>query len=408
LYNDFVLGRTGMVTNRVGPPVTGTDFFGRELEQERCWETLAADHLLLLAPRRVGKTSLMLRLEEAAAQRGFEATFLSAAGVQDEASFVQKLYEVVGELRMWTAVWRRLADGPAGRLLGKIQKIEAGGFSVELEPSEKDQWPILGERLARALDHHEGRCLILVDELPVFILSLLRQDPSGDRARRFLIWFRDLRQRSGRNGSLRWLLAGSIGLDTVTARLNFGDTINDLHIYHLGPFSRQTADALLEELSRTHNLPLSEEVRSHILHRVGWTIPYYLQLIFAGLRECSNGGGEPTVAHVDDVFEGLLKPAKKAYFDYWRQRLGDELGKLDAGHALTLLNTIAADELGASISSLMQSLEAQIHDARERREKLRYLLDVLESDGYIVQEGRDRFRFRSPLLREFWLRRVAP
>jgi uncharacterized protein len=397
-----------MVANRVGSPVTGTDFFGRELEQERCWDTLAADHLLLLAPRRVGKTSLMLRLKEAAAEHGFEATFLSAAGVQDEAAFVQKLYEAVGELRTWTAIWRKLADGPVGRLLDKIQKIDAGGFSVELGPSEKDQWPLLGEKLARALDHHEGQCLILVDELPVFILSLLRQDPSGDRARRFLIWFRDLRQRSGRNGSLRWLLAGSIGLDTVTARLNFGDTINDLHIFHLGPFSRETADALLEELSRTHSLPLSEEVRSHILRRVGWTIPFYLQLIFAELRECRNGGGEPTVARVDDVFEDLLKPAKKAYFDYWRQRLGDELGKPDAGHALTLLNTIAADESGASISSLTQSLEAEIHEVDARREKLRYLLDVLESDGYIVQEGKDRFRFRSPLLREFWLRRVVP
>ena len=38
----------------------------------RCWEHLSADHVLLLAPRRVGKTSLMLRLQETAAAHGFE------------------------------------------------------------------------------------------------------------------------------------------------------------------------------------------------------------------------------------------------------------------------------------------------------------------------------------------------
>jgi hypothetical protein len=44
---------------------------------------------------------------------------------------------------------------------------------------------------------------------------------------------------------------------------------------------------------------------------------------------------------------------------------------------------------------------------RHARDKVRYLLDVLENDGYLVEEGK-RWRFRSPLLREYWLRRVAP
>jgi len=35
------------------------------------------------------------------------------------------------------------------------------------------------------------------------------------------------------------------------------------------------------------------------------------------------------------------------------------------------------------------------------------LLDTLESDGYLVEHD-GRFVFRSPLLREFWVRRVLP
>lgn len=394
-----------MVTNRVGRPVRGDDFFGREQEQGQCWEGLDSDHLLLLAPRRVGKTSLMLRLKDDAVAQGYEAAYMSSAEATDEAAFVQRLYETVGELKAWHGIWQRLSDGPAGRMLRSIQKIEAGGFSVELGGAEREQWALLGEKLARAIEQQEGKCLLLIDELPVFVLSLLRQDPSGERAKRFLTWFRGLRQRSSDDG-LRWLLAGSIGLDTVAARLSLGDTINDLRIFHLGPFSQEVADALLRELATTHELPLSEEVRSHILHRVGWTIPFYLQLIFSELRGRCNGV-RPVIHDVDAVFDDLLRPAKKAYFDYWRQRLAEELGKPDAGYALVLLNAVAMDENGTSRSSLSQVLSQHIRNSGQRKEKLRYLLDVLESDGYIVDSG-ERFLFRSPLLREFWVRRVLP
>lgn len=109
------------------------------------------------------------------------------------------------------------------------------------------------------------------------------------------------------------------------------------------------------------------------------------------------------------MFDDLLGPAKKAYFDYWRQRLAEELGQPDAGHALVLLNAIAVDEKGASRSSLSQILAQHVRNSEQRKEKLRYLLDVLESDGYIVDSGAGkRFLFRSPLLREFWVRRVLP
>ncbi|MDQ3773238.1 MAG: hypothetical protein M3461_02095 [Pseudomonadota bacterium] len=45
--------------NMTGPVVRGEDFFDREHEQARFWRDLETDNLLLLAPRRVGKTSLM-------------------------------------------------------------------------------------------------------------------------------------------------------------------------------------------------------------------------------------------------------------------------------------------------------------------------------------------------------------
>ncbi len=247
----------------------------------------------------------------------------------------------------------------------------------------------------------------------MFILSLIRSDSSGERARRFLSWFRNLRQIPEDQGHLRWLLAGSVGLDTVTARLNLGDTINDLKIFHLGAFEARDADRLLQELSRTHELPLPADVRRHILDRIGWLIPYYIQLAFSELREESfrrptpGPQSAPSIEDVDRAFESLLSPAKRAYFDYWRQRLDEELGRPDASFAAQILNAAAASDSGTDRDLLSLALEPTIPDALERQGKVRYLLDVLVSDGYLIEEGR-RFLFRSPLLLEFWRKRVMP
>ena len=51
------------ISNRIGPPVEGTDFFGRTREIRHANKLLDSGHSLLLsAPRRIGKSSLAKRL----------------------------------------------------------------------------------------------------------------------------------------------------------------------------------------------------------------------------------------------------------------------------------------------------------------------------------------------------------
>jgi len=50
-----------MISITIGPPVTGEEFFDREELLHEIWEILGKGSILLTAPRRVGKTSLVLR-----------------------------------------------------------------------------------------------------------------------------------------------------------------------------------------------------------------------------------------------------------------------------------------------------------------------------------------------------------
>lgn len=392
--------------NVTGDYVTDENFFDRKRDVEECWERLESDNVLLLAPRRVGKTSLLHELKRTAGSSGYRAVYLSVEGVKDELGFLSRMMESVN--RLGGEVERLIA-----RLLartGKIQKlfkrIEQVGI-VKLSPEEKASWRDAGEDLIKELAGLDGKWLFLIDELPLFVLDLVRADPQGDRARDFLSWFRELRQRESYHGKLRFLLSGSIGLDTIAARYRFGDTINDLAVRRLGEFDPGTAAAMLAELGKNSGIEITSAVADHAIERIGWLIPYYLQLWFQAFRARAKGlGREPAVGEAEQAFEDLLSAGRISAFDYWRQRLTLELGPVDGGHAIELLCAIARDPDGSEPSTLAGILTPRIGDPTERSETYRFLMNALETDGYVaVSNG--RFRFVSSLLREFWLRRVV-
>ncbi|MEX1362679.1 MAG: hypothetical protein AB1Z98_06100 [Nannocystaceae bacterium] len=355
--------------------------------------------MLLLAPRRVGKTSLLHRLEQTAAQHDFEAVYVSVADKTREIDFIGKLYEAIADRDGGTdaavAALRRVGR----KVPRRVKKIEiAKIFSVELSDQAEGEWRALGDALLEVLRSTQGRWVFLVDELPLFVLALLEH--GRPRARAFLNWFRESRIDQQVRLSVRWILAGSIGLDTVASRERLGDTINDLAVESLGAFSAEAADELLSELGRSYGVELTDDVRGSILRRIGWLIPFHIQLVFSVLLD--RGVRVPREADVEAAYRSLLEPARKSAFDWWVQRLHDELGKIDSGHALEMLAAVARDDAGASRSVLAELLQAR---AVADPEHHRFLLDALESDGYlVVHQG--RYVFRSPLLRDYWRARV--
>jgi len=390
--------------NITGTVAEGEDFFGREKEQRQIWDKLQDNaNLALLAPRRVGKTSLLKKLKATAAEKGYRVAFLDVGDAADERAFVERLSQTVLAEADGELVLQKLAHNPLAQFFQNIKKIGGFGVSLELDKKQAD-WQALGESLLTALAATDGRWLLQIDELPVFLLALLK--PEGEEARRrareFLYWLR--RQRLS-HVSIQWIAAGSIGLDAVAERHRLSDAVNDLSIFRLEAYDNSTADQLLETLARNYPLALPPEVRAYLIECVGWPIPYHLQLAYSALRDHCDDRPEATRADVDAALEQLLR--QSSYFDTWRQRLQDELGRPDSDHAIGLLNAACQTPEGASRESLSLWLSTKIHDPDEKDGKLRYLLKVLAGDGYWV-EAEGRHRFRSFLLREYWRRHIAP
>src|ERR1039457_6702093 len=65
------------IPGSMGRLADGSAFFDRQEIMSRAWDLLRTSNLLLLAPRRVGKSSLLNRMKQDGAARGYNTLYLS-------------------------------------------------------------------------------------------------------------------------------------------------------------------------------------------------------------------------------------------------------------------------------------------------------------------------------------------
>jgi uncharacterized protein len=389
--------------NITGAPVEGDDFFDRPQilsKLRRDLDNLA--NILLVAPRRVGKTSLVLRLcERWRSEQKRNAVFVNVEGRSDELAFAEKL---IDELR-------KAGLNPAffTRALGVFTKIRQGlggkglkvaGFEVSLGEAADVDHSTLGkvlESVFRKIEDGDNQVLIAIDELPEFLLTLQKEEDGPKRVTAFLHWLRELRQTYRRN--IRWIFLGSIGLDNFVEAQKIQKLINDLHVSVLDAFSEDEADAFLKILGASNSFELTEVERKEIIRQLGWPLAYYLQLIFHELRDLETRS-------ISEAFKSLLQPQKLLNFDTWHQRIHDQFSQQDAAICLTILDHLCVHPDGREREHILDRLMAKkpSADVDQVKEQLSSLLLVLQRDGYLL-ENAGRYTFRSFLLREYWRRR---
>lgn len=387
----------------VGKPVVGENFFGRERELDELDRITNDEHVLLLAPRRVGKTSLLYALSSKVDRESTATSvFVSAATAKNELELVRTVLGAIYETREGKRFKPNRMGTWLRRHTGRVKGVKVAGSGIDLDTQAAVEWQEEADRAFSAIAATKHPWLIMIDELPTLVLLLARSDDTGTRVRAFMQWFRNLRQLPRGGENLRFMLAGSIGLDNVTRRHRLTDTINDLRIWRLGPFTPENADRFLAELARSYELELGDSLRRDICDRAEWLIPYHLQLIFSELRDQCTGRARPSAAALDRAIEAML--SRKAYFATWDERLHEAFGAPDAEHARKLLAMCAREPRGATTSALQQSLARSVPNSTDRATAVAWILDVLANDGYLVEEA-GRMRFRSGLLRRYWIKR---
>lgn len=393
--------------NVTGSPVEDDDFFDRPSDLARLQRELAnGANSLLTAPRRVGKTSLVLRLCELERQAGRCAVFMNVEGCHDELAFAEKLVDGLNESGLHPEPLGRvsLAFRKARQALSGL-KVGAAGVDMEMGSTEDPDHSTLGravESIFRKIESGGKPVLLVIDEMPELLLALGRDDLGTERVSRLLHWLRALRQTYRRN--VRWIFLGSIGLDSFVDDRNLRKAINDLTPLNLDAFDAAEADRFLFQLGEANGLPLLAEHRALIIGRVGWPLPHHLQIVFHALID--SGATQANAAAVDAAFAHLLQPNNLSQFDTWRQRLEEQFGKSDATAAKDILRHLCQHASGRKRAQVLNALMStrQTSDPAVVEEQLARLLPMLQRDGYLL-ESAGCYTFRSFLLREYWHRR---
>ena len=393
--------------NITGSPVEHDDFFDRPRDLARLQRELAnSANLLLTAPRRVGKTSLVLRLCELERQAGRSAVFMNVEGCHDELAFAEKLVDTLNEsglhpetLGRVSLLFRKARQAFSG------MKVGAAGVDMEMGSTEDPDHSTLGralESIFRKIESSGTKLLLAIDEMPELLLAMSRQDHGTERVSRLLHWLRALRQTHRQH--VRWIFLGSIGLDSFVDDRNLRKTINDLTGLSLDALTPEEADVFLARLGESNGLPLAAEQRALIIQHVGWPLPHHMQIVFHALVDA--GAKQADAAAVEAAFAHLLRPESLSQFDTWRQRLDEQFSQSDATAAKDALRHLCQHANGRTRAQVLNALMStrQAADPATVEDQLARLLLMLQRDGYLL-ESKGRYAFRSFLLREYWHRR---
>lgn len=390
--------------NITGSPVENSDFFDRPADLARLQREFRSNaNVLLTAPRRVGKTSLVLRLCSLEKGAGRHAVYANVEGCHDELAFAEKLVDALNECGFHPELMNRVAlcFRRARQALSGM-KVGAAGVDMEMGEAEDPDHSTVGralESIFRKIENSDTAVLLAIDEMPELLFALLRQEHGQDRVSRLLHWLRSLRQTYRRN--IRWIFLGSIGLDSFVEERNLGKTINDLTPMSLEALTEEEAHAFLIALGESNNLPLREAERSAIIAKVGWPLPHHLQIVFHALVD--TGVRKSGTSSVEAAFAELLKPANLSRFDTWRQRLDEQFSTPDATTAKDILRHLCQHPEGRSREQMLNALMStrQNADAAAVEDVLARMLLILQRDGYILEKN-GSYAFRSFLLREYW------
>lgn len=380
--------------NIAGSPVEGENFFGRNDIAQHLRQILDHDDILLLGPRRIGKTSLARAVMAITRKDGWKAIEIVVASCIDEKGFLDKLE---GELK-------KAIDSRAGKLwdgvrekfgaLGKrIKSLKFGGFGataeVGLAGSDADDWITVGNELLALLGELDDRWLIYVDELPIMLFNIIRQDQTGGvlRVRRFLDWFRnDVRALAGA-GKVRWLISGSVGLDTLVQEHGMADTINSLNHQNLPPFTDPLACQLIRELATSYKITLDDNAVRQLVDAVSWPQPYYLQIAFQQLRSLiAASPATPPQDLIETAIDQIIQPGVGADndFHHWEKRLDMQLAPPLAALAKALLAQSAARPGGTRAENLLDTVQQRHPGASDDEARALFvrLRDILLRDAY--------------------------
>lgn len=383
--------------NIVGQAVRKQDFWDRPNEIADIWDAIdSGSHILLCAPRRVGKTSIMYKMRDEP-QDNYLPIYIDTESADSQEEFWKKLFNALMEEDFIDSLKAKAKHFWEKFKSIKINKITASG--VEFGDGKVLDYKSAFERLVKDLDD-DKKLIIMIDEFAQTIENIIQYEEIQS-AISLLKMHRELRQDTNFSEKVTFIYAGSIGLESVVSKVGASKHINDLNSIKVHPLSSNEALQLTKQLLSDLEVNVQDEDVEYMLEKIEWFIPFYIQLIVQELRKLYRRNPKINSAVIDEAIHNALD--NRNHFESWQNKLKTALENADYLFAKEVLNRISEKQALDSLDIFDIATKHLLND-----ELAKECIHSLVYDGYINNNDDAKvYRFNSPILRMWWNKNVA-
>ena len=384
------------------------ELIGRDHLINVLWDHLAGSNILLVAPRRFGKTGVMRHVLKRP-RTGYLPLYLEVEDIHTHEAFAAELIGALLEqdrLRSLISGMKRLPGRIAEVVTKFVEEVDIEEVKLKLRDAFDESWERVAKRLVLEMEKADETIVFIIDEFPQLVDNVSRKQ-GEDAARSQLSWFRSLRMRQKDElRRFRFILGGSTGIDMILRRLNSSDKLNDFFRLPVEALTREDAEILLSRLAVRYEISITSEAIEDLFKLIGPPVPYFIHLFVSQILIDPQAKGKTlTPDDIKDVYERrLIGPTCRSYFEYNRQRL-KRYGAPAERAAILILRGIAEAPGGRVSDSTLYDVYRKARKKGASDIEFREIMSDLECDWYVsLDTTTNEYFFLMDIMKAWWKR----
>lgn len=378
----------------IGSVATGDYFFPRQDVVEEIWEELdKGNFVILAAPRRVGKSSILKDLEKKP-KNGYKVKFENIQSLTSENEFYQKIYSIFLSCLEKSAT-KAVTTWLKKYLTNKDIKLTTSGIELKSNTSTFNYKEEI-ELLLNELEEFDECVVILLDELPEVLHNLYKKGKT-EEAISILKQLRNWRQKGYQK--LRFVITGSIGIHYVVQAIEGRNAdLNDLKKVNCPALDAQIATDYIAWATKDATIQYNTELKKHFKESIkSYFTPFFINILLEQVDKNAKKKKKTAITK-EDINEAFIEVVKQNdHFIDWKKRLSDYMPADDFAFVNEILIHISHKD-----SITVQKIYDK-SSKHNKKESYMELINDLENDGYIVEHN-NVYTFISPYLKAFWNR----
>jgi uncharacterized protein len=391
--------------------VAGNYLDSRKFLVDELRKLVVGHSVVVEAPRRFGKTSVIKEFVRQEREKGDESRFLilflELEGVETLDQFCFKLYRnliSLYDVRRYGEWLKTVLQDSWNAVATRIPSIGLPEIELELRKTTRDSdfsaWKERIDPLLAGLGKLDKEVVIVFDEFPDMLQNFNGgSEPLGFvRANDVLTaWLRSIRQTQQDSAFCHFVFCGSVNLRKTLEEAGLSKRMNDTETLRVPPMSPEEARLLLQTLATSYGTMLESAALDFMVAKTADGPPYYGQVLIKALRDSRRN--EISFEVLKAIYDNMLRSGDHD-LHHFDSRLDSYISSAqELSCSRIILRTLCND-----VWHERELYDVAIADSRLDYAAYQKVVDRLIYEGYIKRDldSAGKLSFLSPLLRDWW------